>query len=407
MQKTIRIAYVSNAAIPSNRANSISIMKFCSALATNGHEVFLIHPYAPWFEEKTESNPFEFYGIPKNFQIIKIAWFPWCNKMHKGILKPIAFLIKTILYPLLASLAAARLRPDMIYTRYLPSSFWAAFFMNIPTIYEHHDFFHEIPFFSRKMLPLMIRKGCLKRIVVISKPLADDYRKRLSSSLDPQHIIVAPDGADENLAQPDKTLLQGSFSFNVGFAGHIYPGRGMEIIAKLSEKMPDIAFHVIGGATQDVSHWKNKCSALKNIFFYGFVPPSKVPAYLKSMDILLAPYQRKVSTVAGIDSSNRMSPLKIFEYMASGKPFIASDLPVLYEVLDANATALLCSPDDIQEWQNAILKLKNDPEFAQKIANNALQKFTANYTWTARAKNILSSIEEKVTTTKIDCSIEI
>ncbi|MEM4247744.1 MAG: glycosyltransferase, partial [Candidatus Nanoarchaeia archaeon] len=321
MQKTLRIAYVSNAAIPSNRANSISIMKFCSALAKNGHEVFLIHPHAPWFEEKTNATPFEFYGVSKHFKIIKIAWFPFCNKMSKGILKPIAFLIKTIFYPLLASLVAAKLRPDIIYTRYLPASFWAAYIKNIPTIYEHHDFFREIPFFPRKMLPLMIRKGCLKRLVVISKPLAEDYRNRLP--FDPRHIIVAPDGADENLAQPDKNLLQGNFSFNVGFAGHIYPGRGMEIIAKLAENMPDIAFHIIGGANQDISYWKHKCSTLKNIFFYGFVPPSKVPAYLKSVDVLLAPYQRKVSTVAGIDSSNRMSPLKIFEYMASGKPFIA------------------------------------------------------------------------------------
>ncbi|MEM4247743.1 MAG: glycosyltransferase, partial [Candidatus Nanoarchaeia archaeon] len=67
--------------------------------------------------------------------------------------------------------------------------------------------------------------------------------------------------------------------------------------------------------------------------------------------------------------------------------------PVLYEVIDANKTALMCSPTNILEWKDAILKLKNDTHLAQEIANNALQKFTANYTWTARAKNILSSLD--------------
>ena len=89
------------------------------------------------------------------------------------------------------------------------------------------------------------------------------------------------------------------------------------------------------------------------------------------------------------DIARWMSPLKIFEYMASGKPIICSDLPVLREVLKHQDTAFLCPPDEIDAWVKALMTLRDNPEIGQAIAQNAKKEFLSHYTWQARAHKVL------------------
>ena len=110
------------------------------------------------------------------------------------------------------------------------------------------------------------------------------------------------------------------------------------------------------------------------------------------MDVLLAPYQQKVIVGNGKNTADRMSPLKIFEYMAAGKPIICSDLPVLHEVLEHNVNALLCSPDNVDEWFETINKIRNNKELALRIGNKAKEIFLEKYTWKIRAQNVLNGI---------------
>ena len=125
-----------------------------------------------------------------------------------------------------------------------------------------------------------------------------------------------------------------------------------------------------------------------SIYFYGFVTPNETKKYLNSFDILLAPYQNKVSVFGNheSDTSKFMSPLKIFEYMSHKKPIVASDLPVIREVLN-KSNSILVKSDDIKLWINSIEKLK-DLKNREKISNQALSDFY-NYSWKNRAFLIL------------------
>jgi glycosyltransferase involved in cell wall biosynthesis len=107
---------------------------------------------------------------------------------------------------------------------------------------------------------------------------------------------------------------------------------------------------------------------------------------------LLAPYQSSVTVPGGGDVGRWMSPLKIFEYMAAGKAILASDLPVLREILSHGETALLCPPHNIESWIESLNQLQKDPELRALLGNNAKTVFQSQHTWQARAKKVLENI---------------
>ena len=159
----------------------------------------------------------------------------------------------------------------------------------------------------------------------------------------------------------------------------------------MAHALPDMDFHIVGGTPEDIAFWKDKTSNMTNLFLHGHVSPARTSAFMMNCDILLAPYQQKVEVAGGGGNTVQwMSPLKIFEYMSSGKPMICSDLPVLHEVLDNGVTALLCPPDDLAAWQMALQKLYKDSILAQDIGRKAKEKFLACYTWKKRAAFIIN-----------------
>lgn len=178
--------------------------------------------------------------------------------------------------------------------------------------------------------------------------------------------------------------------FHVGYIGHLYPGKGMETIAALAPLCPWATFHIVGGYSEDIEKWQVETKNLPNITFHGFQQQTALPGFLAAFDAVLAPYQRKVYGHKGTSNlADWMSPLKLFEYMAAGKPILCSDLPVLREVLTDRRNGLLCTPEDIQAWQKALETLCDDFDLAQKLGRQAKQDFLEHYTWDARARSII------------------
>ena len=85
-------------------------------------------------------------------------------------------------------------------------------------------------------------------------------------------------------------------------------------------------FHLVGGRESDLAE-RRSGDLPANLVFHGFVPPAMVPGMMGSCQALLMPYQRKVTILGEGDTSRWMSPLKMFEYLASGVPLISSDIP--------------------------------------------------------------------------------
>jgi glycosyltransferase involved in cell wall biosynthesis len=140
--------------------------------------------------------------------------------------------------------------------------------------------------------------------------------------------------------------------------------------------------------------WEARTKAFTNVELVERRPPSEVPALLASGHVLLAPYQSKVGIgLDTIDIAQYFSPLKMFEYMAAGRPILSSTLPVLQEVLVDGETALLRDGADVQLWVDALRLLQGDPALRARLGTAARHTLVEHYTWNARARSVISGLE--------------
>lgn len=371
----MNIVYLSNAVIPSRSASSVHIMKMCRAMASNGHDVHLLKIDSSEPELYTR-DPYIFFSVDDNFSLHSVPWFSRLSG-------------KYYLYGMMGARKAMKMAPDLIYGRYLFGIFVAAL-MGQKVVFESHTDEFNRSKIHHHMIGFLASSDQCKRIVVISNALRDAYLNEypaLSSK-----IVVAHDGADMKslpAKNSDNTL------FTVGYVGSLFPGKGIELISELVAKCLDIEFRVVGGSEEEVTYWRKKLKGSENITFTGFLPHAETDVELQKMDVVLAPYLKKVyaNSVKGIEISRWMSPMKIFEYMSARRPIVCSDLPVIRELLRNEEHALLCNPDNIEEWITALQRLQSDEQLRKKLSENAFQKLKHNYTWEKRAENVLVELD--------------
>jgi glycosyltransferase involved in cell wall biosynthesis len=103
------------------------------------------------------------------------------------------------------------------------------------------------------------------------------------------------------------------------------------------------------------------------------------------------PYQQQVAASSGGDIASYLSPMKLFEYMACGRPILSSNLPVLQEVLQPEF-AILLPPQDANAWVAALRGLAGDDKRRAELGQLA-QLNAAQYSWEERAKRVLKGIK--------------
>lgn len=369
------IAYPTTTAIPGIKASSVHIAKMASAFASNGHEVTLLAAESP--RRITCEDPFRHYGVAPSF---KIEYFPLLRRW--GLLHPLTLLARRAS----VSKRLRGLQPDLVYSRDLNESLCAAS-LGLPTIFETHAFpeaFSSGP--QRRMLPKLIKLPAFQGMVVITHTLKQLYVQ--TGALAPEQIFVAPDAADPlQHSLPPAGWSPPEGRLQVGYVGSMYPGRGTKLVASLASRHPEMDFHLIGGPAELASQFRERNTA-PNLYVLGYLAPAEAMSRQRAFDILLAPYGRAVSTASGKDTTSIMSPMKIFEYMATGKPMIASDLPVLREVLSSE-NCMLAAPDSLEEWDRALCALRDQPELRQRLGHYAKKQFLSRHTWRQRTEAIL------------------
>jgi glycosyltransferase involved in cell wall biosynthesis len=117
------------------------------------------------------------------------------------------------------------------------------------------------------------------------------------------------------------------------------------------------------------------------VTFTGLVAPGQVPEHLRNADILVLP------NPASAISNHATSPLKLFEYMAAGKPIVASNLPSIGEVLTHEVNALLVAPGDAEALAGAIGNLVADADLRARLGA-AARRDVAEYSWDRRAERL-------------------
>lgn len=367
----MRLVYLSDAPLPSRMAYSVHVMKMCQAFASLGHEVTLLAVDNRAQEETSGGDLFAHYGVRPSFQI-ELLRFPG----FKG---------GGLLHAWRSARRALRLQPDLLFGRYLRGLFMA-WVLGSRSVFETHLPPARLDPVSRLMFRVLERKGGVKMLVVISGVL----RCLVEEQCRLRPVLVAHDGADlPAVGQPAPESLPGAFP--VGYFGNLYAGRGIELIVELARLVPEASFHLVGGREQELRQ-RLQTQAPANVTLHGYVSPARALAMQRQCRALLMPYQRVVSVPGLGDTSQWMSPLKMFEYMASGAAIISSDLPVLREVLRDGDNALLAPPEAPAAWAAALRRLMSEPELAGSLARRAYDDLAQHYTWQGRARLILEHL---------------
>lgn len=365
----MRIAYLSSAKLPSKAANTIHIIKMCQAFARLGNEVYL---FAYVNEEYSTEEIFSYYDVNFPFHLVKLVErkIPFYERING----------------LLVGLKTLKLDLDFVIGRNINACFFSCLF-GTKTYFEIHAPIKNSGKFSHFLFRLLIKKRTFKRLILITKALEQYYLSRYPNLLG--KTLILADGADEVIFENLEPVgIKRKNRVNIGFTGHLYAGKGMEVISQLLEYFKDSChFHIVGGKDKDIDLWKRNTEC-ENITFHGFQPPSSVKNYLNEFDIVLLPNQREVGSNAGVNIGDWTSPLKLFEYMAMGKAIIASDLAVLREVLIHKENSLLCKPELVDDWVMAINELINNIDLRNRIGNQAKKDLISKYTWTIRAEKV-------------------
>ncbi len=367
----MNIVAIAGSSIPSDTANGIQVMKACAALVELGHSLTLI---VPDFPARPPVDLLRHYGISYTFPI------EWLASPSRR------------LFPLQAFGRALFHRPEVIYT-WFPSTAALGLLARKAVVFEAH--FYPTGRIGPLWYRAFVRLPGRKRLVCITRALLDILERHFDTHLRPEEIIIAPNGVElqrfaslPDPARARRTLGLGDAP-TVLCAGHLYPGRGADLFLDLARSLPEVQFVWVGGRPADVQEWTRCAAGLENVLFTGFVPNNELPRYLAAADVLLMPYGRVILGSSGdLSSATVASPMKMFEYMAAGRAILASDLPVIREVLD-ESMAVFAPPEDLSTWRTALHQLLADPQRRARLATNA-RRAVERYTWSARARSILA-----------------
>lgn len=377
----MKIAYVHDSPVPSRSANAVHVMKMCAALARQGAEVTLFCPKA-----EIEGNPYSMYGVPEIFKI--------CHVLPNHLLNKIP-LVRSLSVAFNTAKTVKRLGYDFIFGR----STLAVYILRSykPFIYESHNLpANKYRLFAEKGI---MRCKNLVTHVVITEGLKSDYIKSYPF-VNSQNITILQDAADcAQSVTEDSLPIDASKKLNIkqkpviGYLGHLYPGKCMEILSQIAKMRPQYDFHIVGGKDEWVNKWKQdqRCADLNNIKFYGYVENKTISYYYNLFDICILPFSSQI-VIGNFKNANIgrwTSPLKLFEAMSYGKAILTTDLSTIKEVLTDNVNCMMVSENNIDGWCQKLDLLITDESLRNKFGQAALQLFELNYTWDIRAKKIV------------------
>ena len=380
----MRIHYISPSLLPSRSANSVHVIQQCSALAALGMKVTLYAKRTVADEQELHLKLKENYGVEPDTLELKTYY----SASTRGDTMRIAVL--SLLHTLI------RHKNEVVLSRNLYAAYVLAILLRRSIFFETHQI--EIGF--RKLMQRALLTCPRTTTVVISKKLADILED--DNEIKIAHPLVLHDAAPAGIRPLPPAIRRHKLAKLVGetldewqlvcgYFGHLYPGRGIEIIEAMAAKRPNCLFLLYGGNDADVIRCRNT-NALNNIQYMGHVPHPVAQQAMLAVDVLLMPYQKEVSIgVAGHDTARWMSPMKMFEYMATGVPIISSDLPVLHEVLEHEQNCLMVAPAEADAWIGALDRFNEDKELAISVGQTAHDDYARHHTWHRRAEALVNA----------------
>ena len=346
------VIYLGLSRLHRNRANLIQTLHTVAGLRKVGVDVQLYLP--PWGQRTQLARRLDDMGIPADLDVRPAQFL---HSRWKSFL-PFAFLNRR---KLLQATGVHVRSPDLS----LALSRFA-----IPHSLE----IHEIARLQKEEKVSAVleahRQGIIRHLFPINQGTAQFF---LDQGTDPARVHVCPSGFDESaFASISEFTAEGLTQPTIVHLGLISKNRGLDIFLAAAGHGCQVT--LIGECRAEIPP-DAKVQRLAPI------PLRDVPGWYDRTQLILLPYQ------ADIDTARSMSPIKVFEAMAAGRPIIASDLPAIRELLKDEWNALLVPANDEQAWLDAIERLQKNPHFAKRLAAQAKHD-SQEFSWRKRAETI-------------------
>jgi glycosyltransferase involved in cell wall biosynthesis len=370
-----RVFYVGSPELFSKGASAIHIMKMCQAMARLGIATTLLIPTS-----QPHGEMFQYYGVQSRFRIVSFPYFSNSSA-------------RNITHGVLASFYAGMRKGefDLAVTRNIVFASLAANVFGVPTVYDAH---HPLVTGARVLFNSFKRSDRLIRFTTNSRGLGEIY---LREGLPPEKLVVAHNGVDLEgyRSLPEKAAARTDLGLPedrkiICYSGNIYEGRGIEYLIDIAPGMGDALFLIVGGLEKDVMRCRSLAREKNaaNIKFTSYVPHHMVPLYLAASDLLVMPYTTRMTIRGGTQAQDFTSPIKLFEYMASGRPIVATSIPSVSEILEDGVNAVLVPPDSADALREGMKRALGDISLAARISERASSD-VHSYTWEERAKKLL------------------
>jgi glycosyltransferase involved in cell wall biosynthesis len=172
------------------------------------------------------------------------------------------------------------------------------------------------------------------------------------------------------------------------YTGHVNLTKGLDTVLRMARRLPDVSFVLVGSEGTGVI--ERLARLVSNVSVVPWKPFDVVTRYLMAADVLLQPPSRIPLKLVG----NTVLPMKLFLYLAAGRPIVAPDLPDMRELLEHERNALLVPTGDDDAAVNALQRIFGDAGLAERLSAAARQT-SRGLTWDARAERILAFLEKR------------
>ncbi len=381
----MKLIYIHNTEITSNKANLVQVVSMCNAFSNLGIRVELVLPLS----SNQPDNPNEYLankiGLADG---VKLAFYKKITVLNRLSMLGSYFGVKKFLKQSKGDIYFTRC--PLIFTQVAQEGHQVIFESHNTMVHEKIKLFNK--YWTKKVLQASLQQNC-KVFISISSNLSNYWINR---GVPHEKSLALHDGFDMQLFQKEYSKEDARKILNIDaekklvvYAGSLYPDREIDNIIKLAIHLNNVQFMVVGGPTENAKQYKQKAEAnnANNILFTGPVAHKTVPLYLFAADVLLALWSERVPTI------NYCSPLKVFEYMAAGRVIVADGFPTIKEVIYDKVNGLLVIPgsfsDLIKQTQKALIYSESN-----KIGSQVRAEAFEHYSWTKRTQMVLNMLDQ-------------
>lgn len=341
--------------------------------------VNLLHPFHP---RKPAAKLSKFYNIQEKLKVAPLP-IPWPIDQIRSKWTNSSTLVCKYYFPI-------HILP---YTKIVHTRDWnfvkAAIKHGVPAIYEHHH--HE----QKQFEPEVVHNPLFQIAVTVADPIRESM---IQCGMPPAKVIKLHNGFNQVFLErhPEaakvwrEKLLVEQRQHLIVYAGALRNFKGIDLLIEVAKTIPQVQFAFAGGNESEVQHYQQLAQEQQtpNVNFLGHLPQNQLASLLQAADILAHPH-------CSGQAANTTSPLKLFDYLASGTPIVATEIPPLMEFKSSSAIAGWCEPDNPTQLAQCLQQvLATYPRKIEGYTDNLA--FVQQFSWENRISKIISHVDDSM-----------